>query len=152
MAELKHIIRIGNVDLKGAKALYHQLIAIPGVGSSYSAMICHFLGINKEKKAGELSDEQAKKIDQAISHPETIGAPSWMFNRRKDPETGKDVHLISNDLKFVQSNDIKMMRKIKSYKGVRHSYGLPVRGQKTKSNFRKNKGKATGVVKKAKEA
>ncbi len=40
------------------------------------------------------------------------------------------------------------MRKIKSYKGVRHSSGLPVRGQKTKSNFRKNKGKVASVKKK----
>ena len=49
---------------------------------------------------------------------------------------------------FTQDNDIKMMKKMRSYKGIRHSLGLPVRGQRTKSNFRKNKGKVLGVRKK----
>ena len=51
-------------------------------------------------------------------------------------------------LSFTQDNDIKMMKKIKSYKGVRHILGQPVRGQRTKSNFRKNKGKVLGVKRK----
>jgi small subunit ribosomal protein S13 len=50
---------------------------------------------------------------------------------------------------FTKDNDIKLMRKIKSYKGTRHSAGQPVRGQRTKSNFRKSKGKVMGVKRKA---
>ena len=72
-----------------------------------------------------------------------------MLNRRNDPEDGSDKHLLSSDLKFTVENDIKMMKKIKCYKGVRHSLGQPVRGQRTKSNFRRNKGKVMGVVRKA---
>ena len=53
------------------------------------------------------------------------------------------------DLDFTVDNDLKRMKMIKCYRGMRHAFGLPVRGQRTKSNFRKNKGKASlGVVKK----
>ncbi|MDD5650977.1 MAG: 30S ribosomal protein S13, partial [Candidatus Nanoarchaeia archaeon] len=67
-------------------------------------------------------------------------------NRRKDPETGEDQHVISTDLKMKKDFDIKMMRKMKSYKGMRHSFGLPVRGQRTRAHFRH--GKSLGVAKK----
>src|SRR3990167_8425454 len=57
-----------------------------------------------------------------------------------------DIHLLTSDLKLQKDNDIKRMKKIRSYKGVRHSIGQPVRGQRTRSNFRK--GSAIGVNKK----
>ncbi len=68
-----------------------------------------------------------------------------MLNRRRDYETNENKHLVTGDIKFVQDNDIKRLKKIKTYKGVRHILELPVRGQRTKSNFRKNKGKVLGV-------
>ncbi len=68
-----------------------------------------------------------------------------MLNRRKDVETGEDKHIVTTDINFVNDNDIKVMKMIRCYKGIRHSMGLPVRGQKTRSNFRKNKGKVMGV-------
>ena len=69
-----------------------------------------------------------------------------MVNRRKDIETGEDRHLVGVDLKFMQEQDIKRMIKIKSYKGVRHMFGLPVRGQRTRSSFRG--GRTVGVIRK----
>ena len=53
--------------------------------------------------------------------------------------------MITNELIFSKEQDIKFLRRIRCYKGVRHALGLPVRGQRTRSNFRKNKGKAMGV-------
>lgn len=149
--EFRQIVRIVNVDVDGNKPINHQLTKIKGVGTSYSNMICNLVGLPKLKKVGELSDEEINRIEKALTNPDQFGAPSWMLNRKRDPETGKDMHIISSDLKFIQDNDIKLMRKIRSYKGTRHSAGLPVRGQKTKSNFRKNKGKVTGVKKKGKK-
>jgi len=64
----------------------------------------------------------------------------------RDLETGEDLHLVGPDLKFTREQDVKMMIKIKSYRGVRHMFGLPVRGQRTKSSFRK--GRTVGVVRK----
>ena len=148
MAELKQIVRIAGKDVDGAKPLYHQLARVKGVGVSFSAMVCHLLGLDKNVKTGSLSDADIQRIEKALSNPKEFGAPGWMLNRQRDPETGEDIHRVSSELKFIQENDVKFMRKMRSYKGIRHGLGLPVRGQKTKSNFRKNKGKAMGVVKK----
>jgi len=71
--------------------------------------------------------------------------PGWIFNRQRDMETNSDRHMVGNELIFTQEMNVKMMKKIRSYKGVRHMLGLPVRGQKTRSKFRKNKGKVLGV-------
>jgi small subunit ribosomal protein S13 len=60
------------------------------------------------------------------------------------------MHLITTELDLTIDNDLKRMKKVKSYKGVRHMLGQPVRGQRTKSNFRKNKGKVSlGVIRRA---
>ena len=82
--------------------------------------------------------------------PLKYNAPSWILNRRKNYEDGKDYHIITGNLSFAEENDVKKLKKIRSYRGVRHGMGLPVRGQRTKSNFRRNKGKGSlGVKKKA---
>ena len=115
----------------------------------FSNMVCNLAGVDKMAKTGYLNDEQIKKIDGVLNNPLKYNAPNWMLNRRKNYEDGKDYHLVTGNLSFAEENDIKRMKKIRSYKGVRHGIGLPVRGQRTKSNFRKNKGKASlGVVKK----
>ena len=70
-----------------------------------------------------------------------------MLNRRKDTETGKDVHIIAGALKLQREFDIKRLMRIKSYRGMRHSSGLPTRGQRTRAHFRK--GASLGVQRKA---
>ena len=71
-----------------------------------------------------------------------------MLNRRKDLETGEDKHLLGTDLMIAKDNDLKLLKKTKSYIGLRHQRRLPVRGQRTQSNFR-NKRKVKKVVKKS---
>ena len=146
--ELKYFVRIANTDLDGNKSIQNALTKIKGLSFMFSNAILNVARIEKTKKAGYLSDEQANKIDEIIKEPAKFGIPSWLFNRKRDPEDGTDRHLVSSTLTFVQDNDIKMMKKMKSYKGIRHSLGLPVRGQRTRSNFRRNKGKVMGVKKK----
>ena len=146
--ELRYFVRISNTDLDGNRQIQNALIKIKGISTMMSHAILKSARIEKTKKAGYLTDEQAGKIDEIIKEPGKFGIPAWMFNRRKDPEDSQDKHLTGSNLTFIQDNDIKMMKKIKSYKGVRHSSGLPVRGQRTRSNFRKNKGKVMGVKKK----
>ena len=72
-----------------------------------------------------------------------------LSNRQKDFESGEDKHLIGVDLDLTKEFDIKRLKKIKSYKGFRHMAGLPLRGQRTKSNFRKNRRKGAGIKKKS---
>ena len=146
MAEMRQIVRIINADILGGKQLHHGLTAIFGVGFSFSAAVCNILNLDFHRKIGALTDEEVKKIEDVIKNPSKYGIPFHLYNRRKDIETGSDRHLISSELKLTKEFDIKRLKRIKSYRGIRHSLGLPVRGQKTRSNFRK--GKAVGVSKK----
>ena len=146
--ELKYFVRIANTDLDGNKPIHLSLTKIKGIGFMFSNAILNTASIDKTKKTGYLSDEEVAKIDEIIKEPLKVKMPSWLFNRKKDPEDNSDKHLTGVNLTFTQDNDIKMMKKIKSYKGIRHSLGLPVRGQRTRSNFRRNKGKVMGVKRK----
>lgn len=78
------------------------------------------------------------KLEDIMANPQKYNIPSWMFNRRKDPEKGVTVHLTTSQLELTEKNDIDRMKKIKCYKGIRHILGQPVRGQRTRSSFRKN--------------
>jgi len=146
--DFRHLVRVVNSDLDGNKPIMHALLKIKGVGFMYAGMMCHATGINPTKKAGYLSDGEIEKLNDAMKTPGKYGVPSWIMNRRRDFETGNDNHLLLGDLDLVQGTDIKRMKKIKSYKGMRHASGLPVRGQSTRSNFRRNKGNVMGVKKK----
>jgi small subunit ribosomal protein S13 len=95
---------------------------------------------------GFLSVAEVEKIEDVIKNPTSYGVPKWLLNRRKDMETGKDLHLLGTDLIVQTKDDIDQMKKIRSWKGFRHSYGLKVRGQRTKTTGRA--GKAMGVKKK----
>jgi small subunit ribosomal protein S13 len=148
MAEFKHLIRIANTDLEGKKHVLIALRKIKGVNIMFANMALGAVGIDKRKKAGELLDSEAQKLNDVILNPQKYGAPEWLLNRRKDPETGEDGHNLMADLDFAKENDVKRMKKVRSYKGIRHQAHLPVRGQRTKSNFRRNKGKGLGVKKK----
>ena len=148
MAEFAHIIRIANADLKGEKQILYALTNIRGVSYSFSNFVCTVAKVNKTKKVGYLTDKEIKMLSDVISNPKKFNIPLWLLNRRKDPETNEDKHLITDDIRFVQENDVKILKKIKSYKGVRHMHGLPTRGQRTKSNFRRNKGNVIGVKRK----
>ncbi|MEM3154481.1 MAG: 30S ribosomal protein S13 [Candidatus Woesearchaeota archaeon] len=145
MAEFKHLIRIANTDLDGKKAVVYALKDIRGIGVPFAHAICQIARIDGMSKSGNLSETEVRKIDEIIKDPAKHGIPSWMFNRQRDIDTGVDKHLITNDLIFHRENDIKLMKRIKCYKGVRHSQNAPVRGQRTRSNFRANKGKVMGV-------
>lgn len=143
--DFRHLVRIVNTDIDGNKPICHALTRIKGVGFMFANMVCNVTETEKTKRAGTLSETEVKKIEDAIRNPLKYHVPLWMLNRRKDVETGEDKHLVTTDINFVNDNDIKIMKMIRCYKGVRHSMGLPVRGQKTRSNFRKNKGKVLGV-------
>ncbi|MCX6706617.1 MAG: 30S ribosomal protein S13 [Candidatus Woesearchaeota archaeon] len=147
-AEFKHILRVANTDLDGNKPILSAMKKIKGVSFMFANMVCKIAKIDEKKKVGYLSDEDAKVLDDIIRNPLKYNAPVWMLNRRKDYETGEDKHINTGDIDFYKGTDIKRLKVIKSYKGVRHSEGQPVRGQRTKSNFRKNKGKVMGVKRK----
>ncbi len=145
--ELKYFVRIANTDLDGKKSVMEALRKIKGVDVMFSNAICSLANVNKAQKIGYLGDGDVKKLDEIVQNPLKYNLPSWLLNRRKDKDDGTNKHLITSNLVFVLDNDIKMLKKMRCYRGIRHSLGQPVRGQRTKSNFRKNKGKVMGVKK-----
>ncbi len=148
--EFRYMIRIANTDLPGNKGILYALRKIKGVGYSYANAICNTTGININKKAGELSDAEISELRNVIEENQH-NFPTWMKNRRNDIETGEDMHIIGHDLKFTKETDLRRLMKIKTNRGLRHSWNLPVRGQRTRSNFRRSKGKAVGVKRKGKK-
>lgn len=148
----RFIVRVANTDLKGEKKIGIALTKIKGVSMRFAQALCYVSGIDPNVKAGDLTEQQEAKLNELIRAPGTNGIPEWMLNRRHDPETGEDFHLIGSDVAFVKENDLKRMRKLRTYKGQRHSVGLPVRGQRTKSNFRRNKSKGAGRKKERRPA
>ncbi|MBI3033531.1 30S ribosomal protein S13 [Candidatus Woesearchaeota archaeon] len=144
--DFRYLVRIVNTDLDGNKQIAAALRRIKGVSYSFANSICVLSGIDRQRKTGYLNDDEVKRLESNIRNSVSV-LPSWMLNRRKDAEDGVDKHLLTTDLDYAIENDIKLMKKIRSYKGIRHGMAAPVRGQRTRSNFRRNKGKVMGVVK-----
>jgi small subunit ribosomal protein S13 len=144
----KHIVRIANVDIPGEKQLRVALTKIKGIGTNIAQVACVLAKLDPAKKTGNLEDSEISTLNDVINNPGKAGMPEWMFNRRKDMESGVTKHLLTGSLNFVQDNDLKRLKKIKTLRGMRHQKKLPVRGQRTKSNFRRSKGKVVGVKKK----
>ncbi|SDA66590.1 30S ribosomal protein S13 [Methanobrevibacter millerae] len=136
--EFRHLVRISRKDVDGNKTIEHALTDIKGVGLSLSKTICRVLDLDLNSKIGYIADEDVEKIESIIEDPKAFDIPTWMLNRREDYATGEDIHLIESDLDMTLRDDLNRMKKTRSYKGRRHEVGLPVRGQRTKSTFRKS--------------
>lgn len=135
-SEFQYIVRIAGVDLPGDKALVYALADIKGIGFNTAFALLRKLGYDPLRLLGTLTEEDVEKISNVLKNIESLGLPSWVLNRRKDPVTGADRHLITADLLLTVRGDIESMKKIKSYKGIRHMYGLKVRGQRTRTTGR----------------
>ena len=147
MKEQTRIIRILGKDIEGNVKLYPGLTQIKGVSWALANATCVLLKMDKTKTIGELSEEEISKISEFLKNPQV---PDYILNRRKDFETGEDMHLLGSDLELKGEFDVKRLKKIKVYRGLRHMIGLPMRGQRTKSNFRRNRKKGAGIKKKNK--
>jgi len=141
------LIRILSKDIEGGLKVYVGLTKIKGISWSLSNAICKGLNLDKNRKIGSLSKEEIEKINDFIKKPKM---PVYLFNRKMDLDTGENKHLIGTDLELQKEMDIGRLKKIKSYRGLRHAVGLPLRGQRTKSHFRRNKRKSVGIKKKTK--
>ena len=145
--EFRHIVRITETDLAGTEKVVYALSNIKGIGVGLANAILRKAGINPGTRIGNLTEADTEKIEDVIRNLDKYNIPSWLFNRQKDFETGKNLHLIGSDLVLRSKLDIDQMKAIRSWRGYRHSYGLKVRGQRTKTTGRS--GKAMGVKKKA---
>ena len=144
-ANFRQLVRVSGIVLDGNKEIYRVLPKIRGIGQNTAQVMLHIMGIKEDVKLGSLNEEEIAKIEENIL---TLNKniPAWMANRQRDYNTGETLHLTGSELEISQREDITRHKRIKSYKGVRHILGLPVRGQRTRTSFRT--GSAIGVSRK----
>ena len=144
--EYRYIVRIMGTDVQGTVKTGYAVAHVKGVNSSLANAIVKKAGVNPDLRIGFITDSDVAKIEDVIRDPPKYNIPGWMFNRRKDSETGKDMHVLAADLAFKTKTDIDSAKEIRCWRGYRHAYSLKVRGQRTKTTGRA--GKSLGVKKK----
>ena len=140
------LIRILGYDIPGSRGLMVGLTRIKGISWAVSNAVCIKLNLQKSKKISELSKAEIEKIENFF---EDLQISDFLKNRRLDVESGETKHFVGSDLDIKREFDIKRLKEIKSYRGLRHALQLPVRGQRTRSHFR-SKGTSMGIKRKVK--
>jgi len=120
--------RIAGVDLPRRKSIWVALTYIYGIGETTSREICRRAGIEVDRGADDLSDQEVARIRQVIN----------------------DGFRVEGDLRRDVSMNIKRLMDLGCYRGLRHRRGLPVRGQRTHTNARTRKGPKRQAIKKKK--
>ena len=120
--------RISGVDLPREKRVEIGLTYIYGIGLSSSKRILTEAGVNPDTRCKDLTDDEVKKISDVIDASQVV----------------------EGDLRREVALNIKRLQEIGCYRGIRHRRGLPVRGQKTKTNARTRKGPKRTVANKKK--
>ncbi|MDE1842807.1 MAG: 30S ribosomal protein S13 [Thaumarchaeota archaeon] len=143
--EFRHIVRIAGKDIPGTKKTIIGVGQVKGIGYNFAKSLLEILKINPNSNVGFLTESQVEEIEKAMRDPTSVNIPAWFLNRRKDMDTGNDFHLITSDIDFNVRNDIEREKGMNSWRGFRHTYGLKVRGQSTRTTGRK--GGAVGVKK-----
>ena len=143
--DFKYIVRIANSDLDGKYQIVEALAMVKGIGIRTGAALCDRVGVPRVGRIGDLSDEDVAKLADGVERlPELL--PAWMLNRQKDRESGEDQHHHTAELVTKLRDDINQLKKIQTYRGIRHADGQKVRGQRSRSNGRT--GLTVGVIKK----
>ncbi|HEY9093882.1 MAG TPA: 30S ribosomal protein S13 [Candidatus Cryosericum sp.] len=122
--------RISGIDLPAGKKVGVALTYIYGIGKSNYKMICKIAGVSEDKKVKDLTESEILALQKAIN----------------------DNLVVEGDLRREVSTNIRRLMEINCYRGVRHKRGLPVRGQRTRTNARTRKGPKKTVGAKASKA
>merc|ERR1719248_232049 len=145
-ADFTHILRVLSTNVDGKQKVAFAMTAIKGVGRRFSDICCKKADIFLDKRAGELTTDEIERLVTVIQNPQQFKIPKWMLNRRKDHKDGKDSQVIANGVESKLRDDLERMKKIRAHRGLRHFWGLRVRGQHTKTTGRR--GRTVGVSKK----
>ncbi len=145
--EFRYLVRVKGKDLDGRKKVVPALADLKGVGDNFARAIANEVGIDSKSRFGSLSESQIRDIERLLQDTSALKVPQWAFNRKRDPESGETKQLVGSDLDISLKSDLDREKNIQSWRGVRHSLGLKVRGQRTRTTGRK--GRTVGVRKAA---
>ncbi|CAB3980829.1 40S ribosomal S18 [Paramuricea clavata] len=144
--KFQHILRLLNTNIDGKEKCLFAFTSIKGVGRRYATLVCRKADVDLNKRAGELSEDEVERIATILQNPRQYKIPDWFLNRKKDIKDGKYSQALSNNLDNKLREDLERLKKIRAHRGLRHYWGLRVRGQHTKTTGRK--GRTVGVAKK----
>ncbi|KAK4204473.1 ribosomal 40S subunit protein S18B [Triangularia verruculosa] len=145
-SNFNHILRLLNTNVDGKQKVVYSLTKIKGVGRRYSNLVCKKADVDLKKRAGELTSEELERLVTIIQNPTAYKIPSWFLNRQRDIVDGKDSQVLANGVDSKLRDDLERLKKIRAHRGLRHYWGLRVRGQHTKTTGRR--GRTVGVSKK----
>ncbi|EGW13313.1 40S ribosomal protein S18 [Cricetulus griseus] len=117
-----------------------------GVGRRYAHVVLRKADIDLTKRAGELTEDEVERVITIMQNPRQYKIPDWFLNRQKDVKDGKYSQVLANGLDNKLREDLERLKKIRAHRGLRHFWGLRVRGQHTKTTGRR--GRTVGVSKK----
>jgi small subunit ribosomal protein S13 len=145
--DIGHIVRIAGKDLDGKMPVGLAITRVKGINPNLASSITKTFiateGIPAKTRIGDLTEKQSDKLQEIIIDPVKHGIPQWQMNRRKTDKMA-DKHLTGHDLDFAVKGNIDAEKKSRSNRGIRHSLGLTVRGQRTRTSGRK--GTTVGVT------
>lgn len=144
--DFRFILRIFNSNIDGKQKIAYALRKIRGIGRRFGVLVCKKAGLDLDRRAGTLSDQEIEKIIDIVSKPLDYAIPNWFLNRQKDTKDGTYSQQVANNWDTKMREDLERMKKMKLHKGLRHYFGLKVRGQHSCSTGRR--GKTVGVSKK----
>ncbi|EMD58707.1 hypothetical protein COCSADRAFT_165512 [Bipolaris sorokiniana ND90Pr] len=142
----QYIIRLLNTNVDGKQKVMYALTKITGVGRRYSNLVCKKADVDLTKRAGDLTSEELERIVTIIQNPLQYKIPSWFLNRQRDIVDGKNSQILANGVASKLREDLERLKKIRAHRGLRHYWGLRVRGQHSKTTGRR--GRTVGVSKK----
>ncbi|TFJ81308.1 hypothetical protein NSK_007269 [Nannochloropsis salina CCMP1776] len=137
--EFQHILRILNTNVDGTRSVQYALTSIKGVGRRFANVVCKKAEIDLNQRAGELTQEKLEEVIAIVSNPKAFKIPDWFLNRQRDWKTNKPSQATSNVVDTKLREDLERLKKIRSHRGIRHYWGVRVRGQHTKTTGRRGK-------------
>ncbi|MES1917515.1 MAG: hypothetical protein MHM6MM_009230 [Cercozoa sp. M6MM] len=135
-SEFSNMLRISNTNIMGDLKVIYALTKIRGIGRRFALLALRKAEINPNKRAGELTTKEIDAVRTIIANPTAFDIPTWFLNRNKDMKTGRNLHLVSNQIAATLREDIERMKKVRQHRGIRHYWGYKVRGQHTKTTGR----------------
>ena len=137
--DFQHILRVLNTNVDGRTKVMYALTQIRGIGRRFSNVVCRKAEIDMGKRAGELSAAELESLMVIVSNPRQFRIPDWFLNRQKNYKDGKYLQQVSNQLDTTFRDDLERLKKIRNHRGLRHYWGIRVRGQHTKTTGRRGK-------------
>ena len=137
--DFQHILRVLNTNVDGRTKVMYALTQIRGIGRRFSNVVCKKAEIDMGKRAGELSAAELESLMVIGSNPRQFRIPDWFLNRQKNYKDGKYLQQVSNQLDTTLRDDLERLKKIRNHRGLRHYWGIRVRGQHTKTTGRRGK-------------